>query len=67
MICKVLVPLQTLIYIIGFSTDYWVKKNGSSINLGSIGNVEVYEGLWKVQSCAMNQCATSDIPNIEGT
>lgn len=57
--------------MIGFSTDYWVKKNVSSINLGSIGNVDislkVYEGLWKVQSCKINQCATADLPNIEGT
>ena len=70
-ICMVLMPLQTLIYMIGFSTDYWVKKNVSSINLGSIGNVDisfkVYEGLWKVQSCVINQCATADLPNIEGT
>ncbi|XP_078333079.1 uncharacterized protein LOC111114360 isoform X2 [Crassostrea virginica] len=69
-ICMVLMPLQTLIYMIGFSTDYWVKKNVSSINLGSIGNVDisfkVYEGLWKVQSCVINQCATADFPNIEG-
>ena len=67
-ICMVLMPLQTLIYMIGFSTEYWVKKN---VNLGSIGNVDisikVYEGLWKFQSCVMNLCSKADIPNIEGT
>ncbi|XP_022314658.2 uncharacterized protein LOC111119103 [Crassostrea virginica] len=60
-ICIVLMPLQTLLYVTGFSTEYWVHKTVSSVN--NSGNV--YEGLWKVQSCFMNQCVTADIQNVE--
>ena len=51
-ICIVLMPLQTLLYVTGFST---VNNSGN-----------FYEGLWKVQSCFMNQCVTADIQNVEG-
>ena len=61
-ICIVLMPLQTLLYVTGFSTEYWVHKTVSSVN--NSGNF--YEGLWKVQSCFMNQCVTADIQNVEG-
>lgn len=61
-ICIVLMPLQTLLYVTGFSTEYWIHKTVSSVN--NSGNF--YDGLWKVQSCFMNQCVTADIQNVEG-
>ena len=79
-ICRILTPLQTLVYIIGFSTEHWVKtKISSSIDFGgSTGNflqsksslqftgVSSDQGLWKVETCFLNQCSTGDIPYVDG-
>ncbi|XP_022308364.2 uncharacterized protein LOC111114360 isoform X1 [Crassostrea virginica] len=79
-ICMILTPLQTLVYIIGFSTEHWVKsKISSSIDFGgSTGNflqsksslqftgVSSDQGLWKVETCFLNQCSTGDIPYVDG-
>ncbi|XP_048730318.2 uncharacterized protein LOC125647613 [Ostrea edulis] len=70
-ICLVLAPLQTLLYIIGFSTTGWVTKKASvnfdnnniGINFG-ISLATIQEGLWKV--CIADSCAEISWEQVSG-
>lgn len=72
-VCVVLAPLQTIVYIIGFSTNYWVAAKLTSLNTGSLGGgssitgvfdklfeIKIYEGLWENKLCLMDRCQSTE-------
>lgn len=73
-----LAPLQALVYIIGYSTNYWVTAKVTSVNTGSLGGgdsmsglfnqlgFKVSNGLWGSKMCLLDQCQTSEFGSIPG-
>lgn len=73
-----LAPIQALIYIIGYSTNYWVTAKVTPVNTGSLGDgdsmsglfnklgFESYKGLWGSNICMLGQCQTSEFGSIPG-
>lgn len=62
-----LAPLQALVYIIGYSTNYWVTAKNTSVNTGSLLNklgFKVSNGLWGSKMCLLDQCQTSEFGSI---
>lgn len=71
-----LAPIQALIYIIGYSTNYWVTAKVTPVNTGSLGDgdsmsglfnklgFESYKGLWGSNICMLGQCQTSEFGSI---
>uniref|UniRef100_A0A8W8NNP1 Uncharacterized protein n=1 Tax=Magallana gigas TaxID=29159 RepID=A0A8W8NNP1_MAGGI len=71
-----LAPLQALVYIIGYSTNYWLTAKVTSVNTGSLGGgdsisglfnqlgFKVSNGLWGSKMCLLDQCQTSEFGSI---
>lgn len=63
-----LAPLQALVYIIGYSTNYWVTAKNTSVNTGSLLNklgFKVSNGLWGSKICLLDQCQTIEFSSIQ--
>ncbi|XP_065942039.1 uncharacterized protein [Magallana gigas] len=62
-----LAPLQAIVYIIGYSTNYWVTEKVTSVNTGSLLNklgFKVSNGLWGSKLCLLDQCQTIELGSI---
>ncbi|XP_052722535.1 uncharacterized protein LOC128193231 [Crassostrea angulata] len=62
-ICLVLTPLQTLLYLIGFSSYHWVTRiisiNPYEATGIILGTLRTTQGLWG--GCIQDECSTADI------
>ncbi|XP_061178210.1 uncharacterized protein LOC133186860 [Saccostrea echinata] len=59
-ICMVLVPLQTLLYIIGFSSNYWVTQKQQFLN----NEIKSNAGLWEMSYCLLKFCQTGEMNSV---
>uniref|UniRef100_A0A8W8NK09 Uncharacterized protein n=1 Tax=Magallana gigas TaxID=29159 RepID=A0A8W8NK09_MAGGI len=62
-ICLVLTPLQTILYLIGFSSYHWVTRiisiNPYETTGIILGTLRTTQGLWG--GCIQDECSTADI------
>lgn len=67
-ICLVLTPLQTLLYLIGFSSYHWVTRiisiNPYETTGIILGTLRTTQGLWG--GCIQDECSTADIEDASG-
>lgn len=56
----VLAPLQTLVYIIGFSCNYWVTQKQKYFG----NEIKRNAGLWEMSTCLLKMCGNGELDSV---